>query len=83
MAEVGKMAKINNFDEANDELLTVEEKLYCKKAFSHGRLECCKFALQLDCNEVVSRPPAQARIYDCLLCGRARKLSQTPGKHLK
>ena len=31
MAEVGKMAKINNFDEANDELLTVEEKLYCKK----------------------------------------------------
>ena len=28
MAEVWKMAKINNFDEANDELLTVEEQLY-------------------------------------------------------
>ena len=77
------MAKINSSDEANDELLTVEEKLYCRQAFSHRRLECSKFALQLDCNEAVSRPPAQTRIYDCLFCERARKPSQTPGKHLK
>ena len=38
MAEVWKMAKINNFDEANDELWTVEEKLYCRQAFSHRRV---------------------------------------------
>ena len=30
------MAKINNFDEANDKLLTVEEKLYCRQAVSTG-----------------------------------------------
>ena len=32
-----------------------------------------KIALQLDCNEAVSRPPAQTRIYDCLFCGRVWK----------
>ena len=34
------MAKINNFDEDNDELLTVEEKLCCRQTFAHRRLEC-------------------------------------------
>ena len=31
--KIWKMAKINNFDEANDESLTVEEKLCCSKTF--------------------------------------------------
>ena len=45
------MAKINNFDEANDELLTVEEKLYCRQAFSHRRLN----VVNLHYNWIVTR----------------------------
>ena len=51
------MSKINNFVEANNESLTVEEKLFLSQAFIRRRLKCQKFALQLDCYESI-RPPS-------------------------
>ena len=50
------MAKINNFDEANDNLLRLKKNYAAAAEHSsiQRRLKCRKFALQLDCYEAVS-----------------------------